>query len=305
LPQDNESWINGFPATPPDPGKKAGASGSMVNKSGAGPVIASLPMYDPPELHALTDAWWRGLAGHFRQAGIEGVPEALERPGAAHHTHWGSPGLLFSQGCGYPLTHEFAGRWQVVATPCYTAPGCDGPAYRSVLVVGAASPFRSLEDLRGGTVCYNSKDSHSGFNILRATVAPLARGGRFFGHVLQSGGHIRSVAMVRSGEADLAALDCVSYALYARHAPSRVEGTRVLAMTAPAPGLPYVTAAATAPATLERLRAGLAAAMADPALAPVREALLIAGLARLPDDAYATIRAAEDQAAGQGYPDLA
>ncbi len=267
--------------------------------------LASLPMYDPPEVRALTDAWWRGLAWHLRGAGIESVPDALSRPGDQLHAHWASPGLLFSQGCGYPLTHGFAGRWQVVATPCYAAPGCEGPSYRSVLVVRADAPWRSVAELRGRTACFNSEDSHSGYNILRATVAPLARDGRFFGRILRSGGHIHSVAMVQRGEADLAALDCVTHALYARHAPHRLEGTRVLAMTEAAPGLPYVTAAATDAQTLRRLRAGLDAALADPALAALRAELLIQGAVLLPEDAYGAIADARRQAAARQYPELA
>jgi ABC-type phosphate/phosphonate transport system substrate-binding protein len=256
-------------------------------------------------VHALTDAWWQGLARHFRATGIDDVPETNTRPGVALHDHWGSPGLLFSQGCGFPLTHAFAGRWQVVATPCYAAPGCEGPYYRSVLIVQADAPWRSIEDLRGRVACFNSEDSHSGYNILRATVAPLARDGRFFDRVARSGGHANSVAMVQKGEVDLAALDCVTHALYARHAPRRLAGTRVLAQTAPAPGLPYITAAATSADKLKRLRAGLAAAMADPALAGVRADLLIAGMAHLPEDAYRAIADARRQAAQWRYPDLA
>ena len=265
---------------------------------------ASLPMYDPPEIRALTDAWWRGLARHFRAAGIADAPETLTRPGDLH-AHWGSAALLFSQGCGFPLTHEFAGRWQVIATPCYAAPGCDGPHYRSVLIVRDDASLRSIEDLRGRVACFNSRDSHSGYNILRATIAPHARDGRFFGRVVQSGGHIRSAALVQSGEADVASLDCVTHALYARHTPHRLAGTRVLCETAPSPGLPYITAAATDAETLRRLRDGLQAALADPALGDLRSDLLLKATALLPGDAYATIGDTERQAIGAGYPDLA
>lgn len=266
---------------------------------------ASLPMYEPPEAQQWTEAWWNGLARHFVAQGIDGVPAALVRRGPGLHGHWCEDRLLFSQGCGFPLTHGFQGRWQVVATPCYAAEGCDGPTYRSALIVREDAPFRSLEELRGRSVCFNSRDSQSGYNILRATFAPLARQGRFFGRVVESGGHIRSVAMVQAGEVDLAALDCVSYALYRRHAPQRAAGTRILAFTEPAPGLPYITAAATPAETVARLRAGLRAALEDPALAAVRDALLIAGMAILPQDAYATILDAENQAIALGYPDLA
>lgn len=266
--------------------------------------LASLPMYDPPELHEATNAWWQGLARHFRAAGIAGVPDRLTRP-ADLHAHWRDPALLFSQGCGYPLTHDFAGQWQVLATPCYAARGCHGALYRSVLIVPAASPFASLEDLRGRTACYNSADSHSGFNILRAHFAPLAHGGRFFGKVVRSGGHIHSAAMVQAGEADVAALDCVTHALFARHAPHRLAGTRVLRATEDAPGLPYVTSAATDERTLAALRVGLAAALADPGLHELRATLLIDGAQPLRNDAYSAIRGWEELAASHGYMRLA
>ncbi|MCK6454466.1 MAG: PhnD/SsuA/transferrin family substrate-binding protein [Alphaproteobacteria bacterium] len=264
---------------------------------------ASLPMYDPPELHEATDAWWQGLARHFRAAGVADAPDRLTRP-ADLHAHWRDKALLFSQGCGYPLTHEFAGHWQVIATPCYAAPGCDGAAYRSVLIVPAESALWSLDQLRGCTACYNSEDSHSGFNVLRATFAPLARDGRFFGKVVRSFGHIKSAALVQESEVDVASLDCVTHALFARHAPHRLAGTRVLHETEPAPGLPYVTSAATDPQTLARLRAGLTAALGDPALEDVRERLLIAGARQLPDTAYRVIPRFAERAAGWGYPRL-
>jgi len=266
--------------------------------------LASLPMYQPPELKDATDAWWQGLARHFRAAGIAGVPEHLARPDDLH-AHWRDPALLFSQGCGFPLTHAFAGQWQVIATPCYAAHGCAGPEYRSVLIVPESSAFASLEDLRGRTACYNSEDSHSGCNILRATFAPLARGGRFFGKVVKSGGHLRSAAIVQSGEADVAALDCVTHALYARHAPQRLAGTRVLRATEPAPSLPCITAAATDAGTLAALRAGLAEALADPGLQAVRETLLIVGAEILPEDAYAAVWKFEDRAVACGYRSIA
>ena len=265
--------------------------------------VASLPMYNPPELDEATDAWWQGLARHFRHAGIADVPDRLTRPDDLH-AHWRDPALLFTQGCGYPLTHEFSDHWQVIATPTYAAAGCDGAKYRSVLIVPDESALWSLDDLRGQTVCYNTEDSHSGFNILRATFAPFAGGESFFGKVVQSFGHIKSVELVQTGEVDVAALDCITHALYQRHAPHRIEGTRVLFETESAPGLPYVTSKTTDATTLRRLLAGLDAAMADPALSDVRERLMLTGAVRLPKGAYTVIRRFEERAVALGYPSL-
>src|SRR5262249_9564629 len=148
-------------------------------------------------------------------------------------------------------------------------------------------------------------DSQSGYNTLRAVVAPLARDGRFFGSRIETGAHRASLAAVKVGDADVASVDCVSFALIRRAQPRELEGLRVLCATAAAPGLPYVTAAATSEDDLARLRQGLAAACADPALAETRARLLIAGCDVLPDKAYDVILAMEKAAIAAGYPELA
>ena len=265
--------------------------------------LASLPMYDLPELRAATDAWWAGLARAFRQAGLAPVPERLSRegdPGAL----WRLPELLISQTCGYPLTHAYRDSLALVATPCYGAEGCGGPLYRSAILVRADDPSEALEDLRGRRAAFNGRNSQSGYNCLRHLVAPLAEGGTFFAEAIETGSHAGSLAAVAEGRAAVAAADCVTFALLARHRPAAVADLRVLTWSAPAPGLPYVTTQSCSPEQLERLRAGLAEALADPATAAAREALLIDGVEVLPTTAYQVILDMEQEAARAGYPQL-
>ncbi|MCZ7598487.1 MAG: hypothetical protein M5U09_13265 [Gammaproteobacteria bacterium] len=66
---------------------------------------------------------------------------------------------LFSQTCGYPLTHALAGLVRLVATPCHAAPGCDGPRYRSLLIVAAESRAETLDGLRSMRCAFNDTDS--------------------------------------------------------------------------------------------------------------------------------------------------
>jgi ABC-type phosphate/phosphonate transport system substrate-binding protein len=110
--------------------------------------------------------------------------------------------------------------------------------------------------------------------------------------------------LLRRGEADVAAIDCVSHALYARYAPETIAGTRILAETASAPGLPYVTRAGPGADLVRRLKAGLRRAAADPALAEARERLLLAGFVETTLDDYAEIAAMEASAAAAGLPRL-
>jgi ABC-type phosphate/phosphonate transport system substrate-binding protein len=251
--------------------------------------VAALPMYDLVELRPATDAWWRGLARAFRRQGVPDVPESLVRR-ARDARLWRDSSLFFAQICGYPLTHEYAGLLQPVVTPCYRADGCGGADYASLIVVREDDPARRLEDLRGRTAAINGPTSHSGWSVLRAMAAPLAAGGRFFERVVVTGRHAASLAAVGSGKADVAAIDAVTCALLARHRPSSISGIRVLDHSPPAPGLPYVTRADATPDLRARLREGLAEALAEPALAACRDALLIDSAEVLPLEAYGRIR---------------
>jgi len=267
-------------------------------------AVASLPMYDLPELRAATDAWWQGLAHAFRREGIADVPDRLDRR-ASYQEVCSRPDLLFSQTCGYPLVHALTNRVALVATPHYRAEGCEGPNYCSVVVVGADSAARTIEDLRGARCAVNGLDSQSGYNALRALVAPHVDHGRFFGGVAVTGGHRASIARVAAREADIAAIDCVSYALLARHRPQALTGVRVLGRTASAPSLPYITRAGADADLLRRLRGGLDRALGDPGLAEARDALLLDGAAVLPLAAYDRIDELEQAAIAAGYPQIA
>ncbi len=266
--------------------------------------LASLPMSNPAECAGASAALWRGLAAHMRRAGIEEVPDELvERPELPDH--WLSPDLLFSQTCGYPLTHALSGRVTLLATPCYDAPGCDGPNYCSILVVPEDAPTRTLAELSGKRAACNATDSQSGMNALRAILAPLARDGRFLGEVIETGGHAASLDLVASGGADVAAIDAVSLALFRLHRRPSVARVRELCRSQTAPSLPFITAGGSSPGRILRLRDALRGAMADPDLAAARQDLLLRDVMLLPDSAYEPILAMEGSARSQGYPHLA
>jgi len=267
-------------------------------------MFASLGMYDLPELAAVTDAWWSGLRGHLAAQGLRDLAPTLTRSGDPVD-RLKQDGLIFAQTCGFPLTHALKDHVQLLATPRYGVPGCAGATYVSWLVVRTDDPAKTPADLRGHRVAFNDHGSQSGYNTFRALVAPLASGGKFFDAAIESGAHRHSLAMVKAGQADVATIDCVTFALIARYAPNEVEGIRVLRATSTAPGLPYVTAAATSAANVHRLRDGIAAAFADPALAETRVALMLEGCEILPRSAYEVIPAMEQAAIAAGYPQLA
>jgi ABC-type phosphate/phosphonate transport system substrate-binding protein len=258
--------------------------------------LAALPMYDLPAVRWATDALWAALF-----ARLPGAPATLTRDRPAEAI-WADPDLLLAQTCGYPLVGALAGKVQLVATPCYDAPGCEGPFHRSVIVVRRDDPAASLPDLRGRRAAVNSAASNSGMNLFRREIADLAGGRPFFAETIDTGAHVASVAAVASGRADTAAIDVVTWALLAAAEPQTVGALRALAWTRPAPGLPLITSVRTDAATMDALRRALDTVAVDPALAAVRAALRLGSFAPPPD--YGVISQIEREAAALGYVDL-
>jgi ABC-type phosphate/phosphonate transport system substrate-binding protein len=276
----------------------------MSSRRPAARRIAALPMYDFPPLHAVTDDYWSAIAARLRAAGIADVPAALTRD-MGHVDTWRDPRLLFGQACQYPLACAWHELVRLVAVPAYAAPGCDGSRYRSAVIVRIGDSARKLEDLRGRRCAVNERDSNSGSNLLRAAIAPLAEHGRFFSSVELTGGHLASVRAVAEGRADVAAIDCVSYAHIQRSSAELTMRLRILDWTRSSPGLPYVTSRTNDPSMIAALRAALAGVQADPALAPVRDALLLTGLDFAVDEDYVEVRQLERDALERGYPQVA
>jgi ABC-type phosphate/phosphonate transport system substrate-binding protein len=238
-------------------------------------MIATLPMYDWPEVANATDAWWKGLARHI------GTDLPLSRPNH-YMAAWEQPDLFFSQTCGYPFTHALAGKVKIVATPHYAVDGCDGPNYRSIVF---AREKRKLEGFEGATAAVNTPDSMSGMLALKLVFAPFAKQGRFFGKVIESGGHARSMMAVRDGRADVCAIDAICVALARAYRPEILQDLVEIGRSPSVPGLPFITTAGDP----VNLREGLAKVFADPDLKEVRDQLFLSGYSVLGSEDYARI----------------
>jgi ABC-type phosphate/phosphonate transport system substrate-binding protein len=98
---------------------------------------------------------------------------------------------------------------------------------------------------------------------------------------VETGGHRASIKAVAAGQADLAAIDAVTWELALRHEPAAAS-LRVIDTTKPTPGLPYICALGRDAAPL---RAAISAAI-DSLDTSVRAALLLRGLQMIPAPAY-------------------
>ena len=263
--------------------------------------IAGLPMYDYPELRPANDALWRWIAAYLGNKGIKDLDPDLSRTGNIYSL-WRDPDLMLGQTCGYPLMTELQDTVTYVATPVYTAPLCEGPLHRSVVIARNAENAGSLAAFRGTICAVNGMDSNSGMNLLRATLAPVAAGGHFFREIKISGSHRESLKMVAVGEADIAAIDCVSFAHFCRFDPDHVASIRIVAETGLTPSLPLITSLRTSIETLQVIREALMAVGAVGPRPEFLDQLMIAGFDVLPTHAYDAVLGFEAQAVAAGYP---
>jgi ABC-type phosphate/phosphonate transport system substrate-binding protein len=227
--------------------------------------LACLPMYDWPETREQVDAFHARL-----RALVPDLPVTLTRPAdaVALHALWRDPALRFGQTCWGPLEAGLLEHVAILGQPFYDdVPGGQGTQYRSAIVMRAGpacsppeTPGACLPDgLDALRPAINAQDSLSGW---RALVADL---GAAPADPLITGSHRASIRAVAEGTADYAAIDCRSWAMGRSHEPCARE-LIVTGWTALRPGLPFITARATPPATRARLQAALAALGAIPAL---------------------------------------
>lgn len=258
----------------------------------------AFPMYDlyRPDTEALIRAVGERLAA-------KGMTVNSCWPQDALLSHWRSDALLLSQTCGFPLVTQLPDV-QTVGCFHYSAPGCEGFHYRSLLVVREENASQTLADFRGRVAACNAVDSQSGYNALRKMVAPLAEGGLFFSSVVRSGSHRQSLIAIAQKKADIAAIDCVTWALLQRHEPERLAGMVVTGSSPLAPGLPLITARQTSSHILSQLQDALSELVSDPRDQAICDALLITGFSPIAREAYSPLLAWRDEAAKQGVTQL-
>jgi ABC-type phosphate/phosphonate transport system substrate-binding protein len=262
------------------------------------PWVAALPMYNvTPSL----EACWRDWLASVLKA-VEPAARVIDDESDLAAL-WRRDDLLLSQTCGYPLMHGLSDVVQLVATPCFDAPGCQGPGYASVLVTHVNAPFATLEDCSDTRVAFNQIDSNSGFNALRHAVAPLAHGGRFFGATVQTGSHIASLQAVAERRADLAAIDCVTMAFVRDERPALAQAVKEIGWTEASPGLPLIASKAAPADRIVALRRALDETLdAQPERA---RRLRLKGFENLSMADYARIAQLENEAIQLGYVRLA
>jgi ABC-type phosphate/phosphonate transport system substrate-binding protein len=250
--------------------------------------VASLPMYDWPEVAWANDALWQAIAERLRAYGIA-APAALDRSGSYDAT-WRDSGLVLSQTCGLPFSTGLRGLVKIVGTPIYEVPGCEGPYYSSMIVVRTDEPAERLAEIAARRFVYNTPDSLSGYLALGAALKEAGIHRRP-AEWIESGSHRASIRTVAEGRADVAAIDALCWTLAHQYEPEAVSRLKVIGATPLRPAPPLITAVERRADEVEAIRAAIKAAIADPSTKPARQALRIGGLGMFDEWDYGPIAA--------------
>jgi ABC-type phosphate/phosphonate transport system substrate-binding protein len=192
---------------------------------------------------------------------------------------WARRDLACAFMCGWPFAAERQRR-PIIAAPVTREEGA--PLYRTRFVVRADSRFATLEETFGQRLAWTVEDSHSGFNAPRHHLLRFRSAGRPRLYRSTVGPLVtprRVIEAVLGGEAEVGPVDSYVLALLQRHEPELMRNLRVVASTAPTPIPPLVASRDFPIRDAERLGGLLCDAASQPELAPVLDALCLAGFA--------------------------
>jgi phosphonate transport system substrate-binding protein len=114
------------------------------------------------------------------------------------------------------------------------------PIYFSDVIVRRDSRFRSFADLRGCSWAFNEPYSHSGPGITSYRLVEMGEDLDYFGRMLQTGWHERSIRLVHAGKVDASAIDSHVLALTLHDHPELADGLRIIDTLGPSTIQPVV-----------------------------------------------------------------
>jgi len=148
--------------------------------------------------------------------------------------------------CGLPFIRYSQikpGQLKAIAAPVMAASRYQNrPVYFADIIVNSASNFWHLKDLAGKTFCYNDRGSNSGYHLLRDRLFRAGYPQGFFGNLIESGFHQRSMRLVAEGIADCAAIDSIVLEQELLNFPELSSHLRVIESIGPCPIPPIVVA---------------------------------------------------------------
>lgn len=173
------------------------------------------------------------------------------------------------------------------------------PVYFSDVIVRSDSPYTCFDDLSGCTWAYNEATSHSGYNLVCSSLLERGKTLQYFGTMVKSGSHSRSLQLVLEGRAHAAAIDSHVLDVMISRDKDLAQQLRVVAMLGPSSIPPMVVAKSLNSDLKCRMREALLTMHDDPGMARVLHEGRIDHFVAVTDAGYNDIRtiAARTQAA--------
>jgi phosphonate transport system substrate-binding protein len=164
------------------------------------------------------------------------------------------------------------------------------PVYFSDVIVRSDSPYTCFDDLGGCTWAYNEVTSHSGYNLVCSSLLERGKTMHYFGTMVKSGSHSRSLQMVLEGRAHAAAIDSHVLDVMLSQDKDLARQLRVVAMLGPSSIPPMVVAKSLDSDLKCRMREALLAMHDDPGMARVLHEGRIDHFVAVTDAGYNDIR---------------
>lgn len=239
-------------------------------------MTATLAMYPFAGWRSATDSFWTDVREQMPE-----LPPLAPWPGDPHR-EWHDPDLVLAQVCAWPLVTSLADILRPVGTFRYRTPDWSGDHYRSVVIAR-----RELGPDPTLVAAVNGLGSLSGWISLAWWCGELVGARRWPGQVLLTGSHLASLEAVRTGAADVASMDAITFAHVQRDRAELMGDVRQIGAGPLVPCLPLVCPIGHDEDSAERLRVALATAAERPKSATAT--LMIAGFSPLGDADYAPV----------------
>lgn len=188
-------------------------------------LFGSLPWYDLPATAPVLDRLWSTIRQELTSKTRFKVATTLER-NQSLELQWSSPGLLLSQCCGPDLYTRHGQSLRVIGRPILPGLDCEPGDYYSYIVAAKGSSISGSP-----RIAVNGETSWSGHLSLRQW---LREQQLVDSDVQLTGSHEESLNFIRSGIADVAAIDAFSFQFL------DTSGVSIIGRSKTAPSPPFV-----------------------------------------------------------------
>ncbi len=243
-------------------------------------MIANARMYSvTPHVAAL----WRSLLGAILSDTGVAIEIVDHAPPAPISELWRRPDKAAVFMCGLPYSLATPHAEPVVA-PVPSPPKYGGRAcYWSDIVVGADSPFETIEQTFGHRLALTTPESQSGYAALLHALMPHAASTPLYHEIIEPRfTPMGALTAVIERKAEVAPLNSYAFALLSKHAPDLTAQVRVIMHTEPTPA-PLLVASGPVPPAVS---SAFLAASEKPSTVALMDQLLLDRFARPERRAY-------------------